>query len=759
MIASRRPRAARALALALGLLPALSAGPAAGTSPDTWRISIRGQDVTRAADPRVASGVLLLNVVALGPVLALVARTAGREVQVRDASGTDWRGTAGDSLLSSTGRSLSLERPIRIDGPSAYLPATTIAELAGLPVDLDSGTRTAAFADRDEPAPSGWQSLYLPKQPGLTNDGGSIQRRHQDIFLPPDHDTLRVGLGLGVVPGADAGGEFSAVGSVRGIDTALSLLGTTGPRGFELLSGHAQLADATRGVGLEAGDLFSGIWGLAYGARVRWRRGEEEGASWPAVSIYQGDPGIGNPTTVVSYSDEIGLGRWSTAAGELASDGSWLASGRFRRRRLSLFGYLRNASGSLANGRGSGLSGSLDLPLGLELQGALSRSGSGDRRLDEQTLSLRVPLRQGSALTLATDRFAIGQTRGQIESVEGITAFGRLQVQERWQWRESLFSGFLSTPAQHFTEHDLFTTASYLVGTRLRIEAQLIERWPEKSRRNEWRQLSAALPLWHGSSLQVFASSSSSIGVGSSFRVRFDQEIRPGFSLFVEAGDIVTFQSETQIGPPDTNRFRIMVRRSWDVATPAPGNGVEGFVGSSGSLATAGLPVELGPYRTVTHSDGRYAFPNVPPGDYDLHLNEKGLPADILAGPPARVRVKRGESQEANLSIVPLGEARGWVYVDRNGNHRRDPNEGIAGVVMILDDRATVTSPDGSFGFFNLPPGTHRIRVQADRLPPGLEALIPSRMDLGLPAGRSVGELEFRLQEKHKSLVFQEARK
>ena len=146
-------------------------------------------------------------------------------------------------------------------------------------------------------------------------------------------------------------------------------------------------------------------------------------------------------------------------------------------------------------------------------------------------------------------------------------------------------------------ERDLFASAAYFAGSRLRLEVQILEQRPEQGASNQWRQISAALALFQHTSLQVFATSSST-GFGNTFRIRLDQEIRPGFSLFVEAGNVVTFQSTT--GPPDRSRLRIMVRRTWDVATPSAGTAVRGVVASSGALPTAGLPVELGPYRTVT---------------------------------------------------------------------------------------------------------------------------------------------------------------
>jgi hypothetical protein len=762
VISSPRSRAARTLALALGLLPALAAGPAAGASPEAWRISIRGQDVTRTADPRLEGGVLTVGAVALGPSLPLLARATGRSLQVRDSTGIEWQGRAGETLLVAADRSLPLDRPIRIDGPSAYLPAAAVAELAGLALALDPDARTAAFLDRATPAPiapSGWEALVVPKPAAPGGAAAPAPRLRQDVFLPPDHDTLRVNVGLGAVPGADGGGDLTATGSVRGIDTALSLIATTGPRGFELQNSHAALTDPVRGLGLEAGDLFSGIWGLTQGARFRWRRGDGDGASWPALSIYTADPYSANPRTVATYSDEIGIGPWSSVGGELASDGSWLADGRWRHDRYSLFGYARNASGPYGGGRNAGLSGSAGLFWGMDLQGSYSQGDSEGQRLGERILSLRIPLHTGSDLTLATDRSEIGPTRSRIDSADATTAFGHLLLRGRLQMRETAFEGPFTGPfagSVRFAERDLLASASYFASSRLRLEVQILEQRPEQGAPSQWRQISAALALFQHTSLQVFATSSST-GFGNTFRIRLDQEIRPGFSLFVEAGNVVTFQSTT--GPPDRSRLRIMVRRTWDVATPSAGTAVRGVVASSGALPTAGLPVELGPYRTVTDDEGHYKFPNVPAGDYDLRLREQGMPADMQAGPPSRVRVKRGESQQADLSVEPLSEAHGWVYVDRNGNHRRDPGEGIAGAAVVLDDRATSTAPDGSFGFYNLPPGAHKISIVADRLPAGLRAQVPTHMDFGLPAGQSIDGLMFLLAEISKPIIFQETRK
>jgi hypothetical protein len=751
-------RPARALWLLAVLVPAMTAAEA------RWRVALRGLDVTRVAGPIFTGSVLLVDAAALGPSLGLHVRVSGREVTLQAAAGVEWRGTAGDTRLAMTGRFLELERPLRIEGPSVYLPIAAVAELTGLRLVTDPNARTAALLApslASGASPSGWQSFTVakPASPGTPGEAAS-RRARQDLLLPPDHDTLRLGLGIGAVPGVDSAGELTATGSVRGIETAANALLTSGPMGLDFQSGHVLLTDPERGWGGEAGDLFSEVWGFARGARFRWRRGEPDRASWPALSVYLDDPRAGYTGTVLACSDQIQLGRFTVFGGELASDGSWVVNGQLRRERLNLAGYLRETSGRFED-RGMGLSGSFDLPRGLSLQGALSRGGPRDRPLTGQTWSLRVPLPRSSELSLETSRAKAARLHSRTDALAVGTTLGHVQLRGRYQRRQTGFS--LAGSRLRFAQDELFTSFSWRAGRRFRLEAQLAQRWPERGEPDQWRQVNAFFTLSRRTSLQLFASSStfSSGGLADAFRIRLDRELGPGFSLFAEYGDVVTFQPQALSGEGDgdRSRVRIMVRRSWDVSTPASGSGVEGLLGGDGLPALAGLPVELGPYRTVTDSAGRYSFPHVPPGSYDLLVPTEALPADLTAGPAARVQVRRGQSQRVDIPLTALGEARGWVYVDRDANGRRDPGEGIGGAVLILDGRATSSAADGSFGFFNLPPGTHEIRIETGRLSGGLEALMPSRMELGLPPGRSVDHLEFRLREKKKPVVFQEVRK
>ncbi|HEY9420770.1 MAG TPA: carboxypeptidase-like regulatory domain-containing protein, partial [Thermoanaerobaculia bacterium] len=294
-----------------------------------------------------------------------------------------------------------------------------------------------------------------------------------------------------------------------------------------------------------------------------------------------------------------------------------------------------------------------------------------------------------------------------------------------------------------------------LAGRRLRWDLQLTESWPWEGRPQTWGQLHLSWWIAKSTSLHALAAEGTFPGSGL-YSLRLEHQLRPGLLLSMEYGDVPTFQPAE---PADGDRLRVMVRKSWDVETPAAGAIVAGRVADPSGVSPGRVAVELGPYRALTDAGGRYAFRNLPGGSYELRVVEESLPAGYAAleGPRSAV-VARGDRLDRDLAVAELGSAAGWVYVDRNTNRRRDPGEGIAGIVLLLDDRATTSGPDGAFGFHNVQPGTHRLLLDTGRLPDHLASTIPSALDLGLPPGRSLDHVELRLAEKRKAVVFQELR-
>jgi len=196
------------------------------------------------------------------------------------------------------------------------------------------------------------------------------------------------------------------------------------------------------------------------------------------------------------------------------------------------------------------------------------------------------------------------------------------------------------------------------------------------------------------------------------------------------------------------------------------GDGIQdpGEPGIAGVTVTATNPVTGDVLTTTTDADGGYLFSDLPPGKYDILVDETTLPAGMSQSTnPVNPGADFG-NQTNNYSVtIGAGEENltadfGYIWADPNGNTGtaaigdrvwldansdgvQDPGEaGIGGVtVSIFEDAdgdgikddpvlaatdqngtpggTTVTEPDGSYIFYNLPAGAYSIVVDGASAP------------------------------------------
>src|SRR5207245_10613400 len=121
-----------------------------------------------------------------------------------------------------------------------------VAQLAGLECHLDPQAHQAVLgAKGQEPAPAanGWQAFSLEKppeerqQPATPKKGAGSRGQDRLINLPPEHETLNLGIGIGSVQGRDLGTEITAAGKFGVTEVGLNTLLTHGPRGCQEANG------------------------------------------------------------------------------------------------------------------------------------------------------------------------------------------------------------------------------------------------------------------------------------------------------------------------------------------------------------------------------------------------------------------------------------------------------------------------------------------------------------------------------------------
>src|SRR5205823_10396663 len=128
------------------------------------------------------------------------------------------------------------------------------------------------------------------------------------------HQTMRSGIALGYVQGADWAADLNAVGKVLGLNSDFTSFVTMGPQGLNVRSGRFSLTDSERGWGLEAGQLFTDLRGLARGVRGSWRLANNQSS----LSFYRRDS---HHDATVSFGDELRHSHHVVVGAEVASDG------------------------------------------------------------------------------------------------------------------------------------------------------------------------------------------------------------------------------------------------------------------------------------------------------------------------------------------------------------------------------------------------------------------------------------------------------
>lgn len=188
----------------------------------------------------------------------------------------------------------------------------------------------------------------------------------------------------------------------------------------------------------------------------------------------------------------------------------------------------------------------------------------------------------------------------------------------------------------------------------------------------------------------------------------------------------------------------------WDLdGDGSQGAGEPGFSGIDVTLTWAGLDGVFGNaddavFTATTDADGMYLFENLPPGDYQVVVDEADLPPGVAQSADPDV-VLDGQSAltlgvaEANLDqdfgYRGDGSVGDFIWYDLNDDGVQDPIEpGVAGVTVNVtylgpdgvigggDDVVftTVTDANGNYTVPGLPSGFYEVTVDVATLPPGL---------------------------------------
>jgi Carboxypeptidase regulatory-like domain len=562
---------------------------------------------------------------------------------------------------------------------------------------------------------------------------------------PKSTDTLRTSVGFGYVQGADWGTELLANGAVAGAQVQLNALVTKGQAGLLFDHGSLSIFDPDARWRIEAGDVFSQLRGASLGGRLSWAAAA---GRRPSVAFYAPRHGSLNQKTVVSYRDQIVLRGQTLFDAELASDRSYFMRSRISQPRFEIESAYRSQSRPTSSRDGS-VSASAAVWRGVSLTGGLYRSVYSGDRSRWNTVALRLPIARFLDLTLERAFGATRHTSRATSAVMTTVTAGDVRFFHRQQYGEYEFvsGGFANTIQRQQTQ----SMASYAPGPRVNLALQLATQTTDTGQVQHWEELQTTLKATRTTTVR-FVTAVPNLRDTRRFQAYVRQELPGRFALHADYGRVSAFQAIAR--ELDRSRFKVMLFKTVDVATPARGADVTGRVLDNSGRGVAGARVKLGPFTADTDRTGAYRLRHVPPGEYDVSLERHLLPADFAwDGRQESLKLKSGGRAQVDLRVAPLNAIHGRVYADRNGNRRFDSGEGVAGAVLQLGDRVTATDHNGGYSFFNVWPDRYEVRLH--RVPQDLEAQGEQSRVVQLLDGGPLTGVDFIVTPKTKPIIWE----
>jgi hypothetical protein len=716
-------------------------------------------DLAPAASPVTVGDDLLVNVSSIGPALGITAQPSDAGFSLRTPDGRQWEYVSGGAAITSNGRFVPLGSPALEQGFSLFISVDAVAELAGLQLTVDRESRrvtlgrdgmSAAEVVGGASVGDGWQVFTVPRQqPAKRPIVRKSSPKLPTAVLPPSHEFLKLGLGLGYVQDADWGLNVSAVGRLLGGSLSLGALVTQGSHGTQLQSSRLRWVDEEKARGVEAGDLYSESWGYVRGVRYMWNLRSQNQSS--GVSLYLDGKRTQNPRPLLAYRHDLRISHDLSACVELGSDTSNYANLIWDAGRAGIFAYSRSLPDGFGHSRG--LMTTAELLPGITLSCGLNSSVESDgRSSDSSTIGLRVPLWRGTSLTLEQTSYDYDH-RSMTSRGIGLLlpVSNNLRMSVRYHEHSLDFASVTGAYTAHSDSSGLATSLSLHASRRMHLDYQR-SMYSRAGSSSYYERLVTNYRLSRGTTLQVI-SGFPDLTDSDLLRFRLNHQLSGDTSVLLEYGRQAPFQPDTDV---DGGRgLMIMLRKTWPIMAPAVGGTVKGSVIDQTGQPLKGVAIRLGKYLALTDDAGKYKITCVPTGAYKLGLVPETVPADYRAeGEPQEIRVDRDSSLTRDFRVVPLGSIDGLVYEDKNGNGRFDYGEGVPEVTICVGDVSTATGADGRFSFLNIDPGKHVVRLATELLDKTYAVQGEDSLEVDLRAGESVTGLQFRLAAKTKPILF-----
>lgn len=165
--------------------------------------------------------------------------------------------------------------------------------------------------------------------------------------------------------------------------------------------------------------------------------------------------------------------------------------------------------------------------------------------------------------------------------------------------------------------------------------------------------------------------------------------------------------------------------------------------------------------QAVTDKKGRFKFPSIAPGEYELDMNISSLPVGLAStlSLPYQFSLSKGEVVEVNIPLVRVCKARGIIFEDKNKNGTRDEGEEGISLVRIslisdsLISKEAFSDANGKYSFSGILPGKYTVSIDEAWLPERYILTTPYSYLIDLAPAQEIFDLDFGTVEKERPIV------
>lgn len=230
--------------------------------------------------------------------------------------------------------------------------------------------------------------------------------------------------------------------------------------------------------------------------------------------------------------------------------------------------------------------------------------------------------------------------------------------------------------------------------------------------------------------------------------------IAPGLDYYFD-NDLILSAEYRQIWCEDlfkdpSYEYKITLGKSFDFPVPwirefAEVDGViyidknRNGVWDEGDIGVSDVLLSLNNTKTLSNNEGRYVFPPLESGDYELEILSPIPGTELAIDLPRKIKLETGDVETIDIPLIEVATISGKVFIDNNKTGKIGlGSSGLPGIKIILKGKDKEykinTNPQGNYSL-RVEPGKYNVQIDTDTLPKRYVCTTEEELEIEITVG------------------------